>query len=111
MYKANCSLRTAMRVLKSIHSFPIIDSDHFYAEGKENELGTERSIDKTFAIDCVLNSELFLNSQFPSLKTKDAKADYFRGKIVKLLNVDKENLDVLIQLHIFKNQCTVSLDN
>lgn len=111
MYKANFCLRTAMRVLKSIHSFSIKDADQLYAEVKKMNWEQYLSLDKTFAIDCVLNSDLFLNSQFPSLKAKDAIADYFRDKLGKRPNVDKENPDVLIQLHIFKNQCTVSLDS
>lgn len=111
MYKANFSLRTALRVLKSLHNFFISNAEDLYTEVKKMDWEQYISLDKTFAIDCVLNSDLFLNSQFPSLKAKDAIADYFRDKYDKRPNVDKENPDVLIQLHIFRNQCTVSLDS
>ncbi len=111
MYKANFCLRTAMRVLKPISIFSIQDADQLYNEIKKMDWEQYITLNKTFAIDCVLNSDLFLNSQFPSLKSKDAIADYFRDKFGKRPNVDKENPDVLIQIHIFKNQCTVSLDS
>ncbi len=115
MYKANFTLRTALRILKPLHTFTINNADDLYNEVKKLQWDQYLSIEKTFAIDCVLNSDLFLNSQFPSLKAKDAIADYFREHAGvpggKRPNVDKENPDVLIQLHIFRNQCTVSLDS
>ncbi len=111
MYKANFSLRTALRVLKTLHTFKINDAENLYTEVKKMNWEDYLDNDKTFAIDCILNSELFLNSQFPSLKAKDAIADFFRDKYGKRPNVNKENPDVLIQLHIFKDQCTVSLDS
>lgn len=111
MYKANFSLRSALRILKSLHTFSISNAEDLYNEVKKMDWEQYISLDKTFSFDCVLNSDLFLNSQFPSLKAKDAIADYFRDKYGKRPNVDKENPDVLIQLHIFKNQCTVSLDS
>ncbi len=111
MYKANFTLRTAVRVLKSLHTFIIKDAESLYTEVKK--MNWERYIgpDQTFAIDCILNSDMFLNSQFPSLKAKDAIADYFREKTGKRPDVNKEDPDVLIQLHIFSQQCTVSLDS
>jgi len=48
---------------------------------------------------------------FASLKAKDAIADYFRQETGRRPNVDTENPEIVINIHIHKNQCTVSLDS
>jgi putative N6-adenine-specific DNA methylase len=48
---------------------------------------------------------------FASLKVKDAVADYFRDRFNKRPNVNTENPDIIIDVHIFQNNCTLSLDS
>jgi putative N6-adenine-specific DNA methylase len=48
---------------------------------------------------------------FASLKAKDAVADYFRQKLGKRPNVDTENPEIVIDLHIHGDECTISLDS
>ena len=48
---------------------------------------------------------------YASLKLKDAIVDRFRYKFDKRPNVDSKNPDVLINLHISAEFCTISLDS
>jgi putative N6-adenine-specific DNA methylase len=68
-------------------------------------------VDDTLAIDCALNSDFFTHSQFMAQKAKDAVVDQFRAKHGKRPSVDLEHPTLRINLHIFKNACTVSLDS
>ena len=67
--------------------------------------------ESTFATHATTNSEVFNHSKYASLLVKDGIADYFRNKYDKRPNVDPENPDLTINLHINKHTCTVSLDS
>lgn len=111
MYKANISLRTALRILKPIHTFKAENEVQLY--GKIFEIPWEDifGVDNTFVIDSTVNSTLFNHSKFLSQKAKDAIADRFRDKFGKRPNVDLEKPDIRINLHVRENEFTVSLDS
>jgi putative N6-adenine-specific DNA methylase len=48
---------------------------------------------------------------FASLRVKDSIADYFREKTGKRPNVNTDNPDILINVYINGNNCTISLDS
>ena len=64
MYRANLSCRTALRILKPIVKFTADDTDALYEMTKEFDWTTVMSVDKTFSVDPVVNSEIFTNSRF-----------------------------------------------
>lgn len=112
MYKANLSLRTAIRILKPIKKFKVFDEDDLYE--KLQKIAWERymNVEDTFSIGAVVNSRNFTsNSHYITLKSKDALADYFRHKYHKRPNVDIKHPDVKIHVHIQKDFCSVSLDS
>ena len=111
MYKANLALRTAIKVLVPIHTFSVHDEFDLYKKLKK--INWEEYLDqtKTFAINSVINSDNFNNSLYVSLKSKDAIVDYFREKTGDRPNVDLKHPDILFNIHIQKNTCTVSLDS
>lgn len=112
IYKSNYLLRTALRVLKEIESFQFRNVDEFYLKCKGIEWRQYLRIDQSFVIhSTVVNSRDFSNSMFTSLKAKDSIADYFREKFGKRPNVDTENPDIVINLHVHHNSCTISLDS
>lgn len=111
LYKANYYLRTALRILKPILKCKVSTNKALYR--KVNQINWENyfGLDDTFAIDTVVTSEYFKHSKFVALKTKDAIADRFRSKYKKRPSVDVENPTMRIHVHIFKDQCTISLDS
>jgi putative N6-adenine-specific DNA methylase len=112
LYKSNYLLRTALRVLKEIEVFDFRDVDQFYLKCKNVEWIKYFKVNQSFAISStVVNSKDFRNSMFASLKVKDAVADYFRSKTGQRPNVNTDEPDISINVHIQQNTCTLSLDS
>ena len=110
MYKANLSLRTALKILKPIKWFKVYNEKSLYdgvASIDWSQFMTEK---QTFVVDVTLYSEAFNNSQFVALKTKDAIVDQFRAKSGVRPSIDKDFPDLRIHIHLDRDQCTVSLD-
>ena len=112
IYKSNYLLRTALRILKEIEHFQFKNVDQFYLKCKVIDWSKYLTVDQNFRIDSVVvNSRDFRNSMFASLKVKDAIADYFREKSGKRPDVETENPDIIVNVHIFENSCTLSIDS
>ncbi len=111
MYKANLALRTAIRILVPIHTFKVNNEDDLYNNLKKINWENYLDLDKTFAINSAVHSDNFTNSLYVSLKSKDAIVDFFRRKYQKRPNIDLKHPDILLNIHIQKDNCTVSLDS
>jgi len=111
MYRANYLFRTALRILLPVHVFEINSQEDLYREIKEFCWEDHLDADSTLAVDAVISYTVFTNSQFVAQKTKDAIVDRFREKTGKRPSVDLENPTLRINVHLFKNTCTLSLDS
>lgn len=111
MYKANLSLRTAIKVLKPITSFKIFSEEDLYREINNYPWEDYLENDQTLAVDTTVHSEKFTHSQYISLKTKDAIVDRFRDRTGQRPSVDLDYPNLRINIHIEKDNCTVSLDS
>jgi putative N6-adenine-specific DNA methylase len=111
MYKANLCLRTAIKIIKPIHSFYVRDETDLYKKIYAMDWTQYLSIDTTFAIDATVNSENFTHALYVSQKTKDAIVDKFRDLEGQRPNVDIKFPDLRLNIHIQKDQCNVSLDS
>ncbi len=111
MFKANLACRTAIKILKPIHQFNVTNEQMLYDGIYKMNWDEMLSTEKTFAIDATVFSNYFNHSKYIALKTKDAIADFFRDKYKIRPNVDTQNPDLRINIHIHENECTVSLDS
>ncbi len=111
MYKANLNLRTALRILKPIAHFQAHNEKELYKKLYQIDWTKIFELKNTFATNATTYSDVFRHSKYTSLILKDAIADSFRNKFNKRPNVDPQNPDVTIDLHISKHTCTVSLDS
>lgn len=111
MYRANLSLRTAVRILMPIVHFNAGNADDVYDEVKKIDWEQYLSLSSTFSIDATVNSETFRHSKFVAYRVKDAIADRFNEKYGKRPSVRLNNPDIYINVHISHNECTVSLDS
>jgi len=112
LYKANLWLRTANRLLIPFKKFKITSADNLYQRINRIPWEDIFDVDQTFAIDSTVNSEIFNHTKFAAFKAKDAIVDRFRGKFDRRPDVDTDNPDIRINLHINNfNECTVSLDS
>lgn len=110
MYKANLSLRTALKILKPIKWFKVFNDKSLYDGIYSIDWSQFMNEKQTFVVDVTLYSEAFNNSQFVALKTKDAIVDQFREKTGVRPSIDKDFPDLRIHIHLDRDQCTVSLD-
>lgn len=118
LYRANFCLRTALRILVEIKNsklkiknFPRKPEDQIYELVKSIDWSKYMTVDSTFAIDVTVYSDLFRNSRFITYRVKDAIADYWMERANKRPNVNTENPDIRINIHIANEQVTVSLDS
>lgn len=111
MYKANLSLRTAIKILKPFKSFKVSSEEDLYKE--VYNIPWEQFLDPTdsLAIDATVHSEKFTHSKYVALKSKDGIVDRFRDKFGKRPDVDLDFPTLRINIHIEKEFCTVSLDS
>ena len=111
MYKANLALRTAIRILVPVKTFKVRNEDELYANIQKISWENYLNPDGTLAITSAVHSDFFSHSHYVSLKSKDAIVDYFRRKYHKRPSIDLRHPDLQLNIHIQKDQCTVSLDS
>ena len=111
MYKANFCLRTAIRILKPIKHFKANNADEVYDNIKSINWENYLDNSKSFSVDAVVFSNEFRHSKFVAYKVKDAIVDYFRDKTGERPSVSITNPDVLLNIHIAEDRCTLSLDS
>jgi putative N6-adenine-specific DNA methylase len=111
MYRVNLASRLALRVLVPIMRFEAADTDSLYRKIKRFDWSRYLDNRMTFSIDPVVHSPHFKNSQYVALKIKDAIADRFRELTKLRPSVNREQPDLLINVHISGRWVNVSLDS
>ena len=110
MYKANLSLRTALKILKPIYYFKATNDQNLYKGIQGIDWSKYIGENQTFVIDTTIHSDNFKHSQFVSQKAKDAIVDQFRDKTGQRPSIDKDFPDLRINIHIDRDQVSVALD-
>ncbi len=111
MYKANFSLRTALRVLKPIYKFRATSADDLYEQARLFDWDQLLDVNKTFAIDATTFGTEFNHSQFVTYRVKDAIVDYFSERYDRRPSIRVANPDIRLDVHIAGDQVTISLDS
>ncbi len=111
LYKTNYLCRTAIRVLVPIAIFRAQNEKELYDEVLKIKWEDYIHLNGTFSIDGITSYSNITHSKYLALKTKDAIADRFREKYGRRPNVDTKDPDVKINVRVFRDECTVSLDS
>lgn len=111
LYKANLSLRTALKILKPIHECRVRDENELYRQFEAFPWEDHMHVDQTFAFDAVAFGAPFTNSMFVAQKMKDALVDRFRKKVHRRPSVDRQFPQLRFHIHIDHGRCTLSLDS
>lgn len=111
VYKANLWLRTALRVIIPFRKFKVKNADDLYNAVKSVYWQQYLTPEMTIAVDSSINSSPFNHANFVALRVKDAIVDRMRDDLGKRPSVDTESPDLLINVHIFRNDCTLSFDS
>ena len=107
LYKINLHSRTGMNLLVKLESFNFLTIKDFYDYIYKYNWGRVLDPKMTFSIDTniITDNPLFNNSQFPSLKAKDAICDKLMYSRKRRPYVAKDAPDLNIKLIIDKNTC------
>jgi putative N6-adenine-specific DNA methylase len=111
LYRVNLWARTIFRVLVPISNFQCYDSDMLYREVQKIDWEEYLTPDCTLAVDCTGGNEKLNHTHYTALQVKNSIADQQRGNFGKRSNVDTKNPDLLINVHIHKDRCILSLDS
>jgi putative N6-adenine-specific DNA methylase len=111
MYRVNLASRLALRVLLPILRFEASDTDTLYRKVRKFDWSMYLDNRLTFAVDPVVHSPHFKNSQYVALKVKDAIVDRFRDLTSLRPSVSRERPDLLINVHISGRWVSISLDS
>ncbi len=111
LYKANYCISTALKFLLPVESFISPTTKKFYKIVRDIEWDQFFPIEKTILVDAVTDDSLFRHSNYAAQLTKDAIVDYFRDKFDSRPSVDKNHPMIRVNVHVYKNECTISLDS
>lgn len=111
LYAANYHCRTALRILLPFSRFTIATESDLYTQVKAIRWEEYFSASDTFAIDSTLLNSVYTHSHYASQRTKDAIADRFRDRTGKRPSVNIEDPDFRINLHMSRNEVTLSFDS
>ncbi len=111
IYSINLRSYFALRVLIPIRFDKVHDEDQLYYSVKRINWTDFIEPDQTIAVRSAVKSKFFSNSHYVELKTKDAIVDQFNARIGRRPDVDLDQPDLSVNIHIFKNALTISLDS
>ncbi len=110
LYRANLWLRTAVRVLMRVLEAPVTSPDELYQAVQTIDWSRYMTPDQTLAVDCNVRDSAITHSQYAARRVKDAICDQFVARVGRRPSVDPETPMVGLNLHIFQNVATLSLD-
>jgi len=102
--------RSAVRVLENLARFNAADAKQLYDGSRL--VSWERFLrpSSTLAVRTNLRDSTLRHSTFVSLKVKDAIVDRLRDRFGKRPNVDRQNPDVQVTVHLVKNRAELFVD-
>ena len=102
--------RVAVRVLLEIAQFEAPDEGALYEGVRAVDWTAWMTADTTLAVRASCKSSRLTHSQFLAQKTKDAVVDALRDHLGERPSVDRDDPDVLLALHLLRDQATLYLD-
>lgn len=111
MYRLNYSSRLSMRILIPIYEFKFVDVNDFYDRLYNFDWVKYMDVHDTFAIDNVVYSSKFNNTQYAVYRFKDAICDYFVRNHRRRPSVSTTEPSVRFNLHVSEDKCHISLDS
>jgi 23S rRNA (guanine2445-N2)-methyltransferase len=107
---ANLQLRTAVRVLLRLERFEALTAEDLYRHAQKIDWSEYLIPEGSFFVDAQCRDSQLDHSQFVAQKVKDAVVDQFRQQTGARPIVDKDQADLRIHVHLWKDRCTISVD-
>jgi putative N6-adenine-specific DNA methylase len=111
LYRVNLWGRILFRVLVPIAEFPCANGEQLYQEVQNIDWNQYLSPLNTFAVNCTGKNDILNHTHFTALQVKNAIIDQQRLEFGERSDIDIDNPDLWINLHIHENQGILSLDS
>ncbi|HGJ5859166.1 MAG TPA: bifunctional 23S rRNA (guanine(2069)-N(7))-methyltransferase RlmK/23S rRNA (guanine(2445)-N(2))-methyltransferase RlmL [Arsenophonus nasoniae] len=110
MYLSLLWSRLASRILLPLTRCPILSDLDLYLAAQTIDWLDLFTVNDTFAVYFNGTNQVIRNSQYGALRVKDAIVDSFQRKMNKRPNIAKQQPDIRIHVHLYKDNATISLD-
>ncbi|PZD72987.1 Ribosomal RNA large subunit methyltransferase K/L [Acaryochloris thomasi RCC1774] len=111
LYKVNLWARLPFRILQSLKEFPCQDAQDLYRGIQTLDWQTYLTPEQTLAVKATGKNRQLNHTHFTALQVKNAIVDQQQQRFDERSSVDPQTPDVLINVHIHRDLCTVSLDS
>ena len=111
LYRVNLWARLPFRVLLKLDEFPCRDGEDLYRGIQKIDWQQYLTPDYTLAVKATGKNQHLNHTHFTALQVKNAIVDRQQQELGDRSNVDKQNPDVLVNVHINRDRCVVSLDS
>ena len=102
--------RIAVRVLAPIARFDCEDEDALYAGVREHDFSGVLSTDRTLVVSAATRGSRLTHTQYIAQRTKDAIVDRLRERFGARPDVDRDDPDVHVFVHLASDRATLYLD-
>ncbi len=111
LYRVNLWARLPFRILMKLHEFPCQSADDLYRGIQTIDWSEYLRPDLTLAVNATGKTEQLNHSHFTALQVKNAIVDQQQEKFGDRSNVELQEPDLRVNVHLDRDGCTVSLDS
>lgn len=102
--------RLISRLLAPLITFDCHSDKYLYRTAQRIDWPALFGLDDTFSVTANVGESAIKHSLFAAQRLKDAVVDRFRADVGARPSVDAHQADVVLNLHVWKNRATISLD-
>jgi putative N6-adenine-specific DNA methylase len=111
LYRINLWARLPFRILVKLQEFPYLDAEDLYNGIQTIDWSEYLNPDLTLAVNATGKSDRLNHTHFTALQVKKAIVEQQQEQFGDRSNVETQDPDVRINVHIERDICTVSLDS
>jgi putative N6-adenine-specific DNA methylase len=111
LYRVNLWARLPFRILVKLKEFPCQDAEDLYRGIQSLDWSTYLTPDLTLAVSSTGKTTHLNHTHFTALQVKKAIVDQQQERLGDRSNVEIQEPDVQINVHLHRDLCTVSLDS
>jgi len=111
LYRMNLWARLPFRILVQVADFPCRDADDLYAGIQKIDWEAYLRPELTLAVTATGKTQQLNHTHFTALQVKNAIVDQQRDRLHRRSDVDTQDPDVQVNVHLHRDRATVSLDS
>ncbi|MEB3310868.1 MAG: class I SAM-dependent RNA methyltransferase [Snowella sp.] len=111
LYRINLWSRMIFRVLVPLATVKSRDAEQLYKGVQSINWLDYLQLDQAFAVNCTGGNRQLNHSHFTALQVKNAIVDQQRAQTGKRSDIDVNHPDIVVNVHIYQDNCVISLDS